>query len=83
MSKIALKRSLKLVAVLVLTLTATSTRKAGAANCAGDPAFFCDCARAAAQLCWSQYQACGGFMVDGCWDTYSQCELDSGIDSCQ
>lgn len=83
MSKSALKKSLKLAAVLVLTLTATSTRKAGAANCPGDPAFFCDCARAAAQQCWFQYQECGGFMVDGCWDTYSQCEADSGIDSCQ
>jgi hypothetical protein len=83
MSKIALKRSLKLVAVLVLAVTATSTRKAGAANCPGDPAFFCDCARAAAQQCWWDYQACGGLEVDGCWDTYSQCRLDSGIDQCE
>lgn len=83
MSIPALKPSLKILAVLVLLAAATSTQKARAANCPGDPAFFCDCARAAAQQCWSDYQACGGFFADGCWDTYSQCELDSGIDECQ
>lgn len=39
--------------------------------------------RRAAQLCWSQYLVCGGFEVDGYWDTCSQCELDSGIDQSQ
>lgn len=79
----ALKRSLKVLAVLVLTAIAAPIPKADAANCPGDPWFFCDCARAAAQQCWWDYEACGGLFVEGCWETYSQCRLDSGIDQCQ
>jgi hypothetical protein len=83
MSAPALKRGLKILAVLAVTLAATPSQKAGAANCPGDPYFFCDCARAAAQQCWWDYQACGGIWVEGCWETYSQCRLDSGIDQCE
>jgi hypothetical protein len=83
MPAFALKRSLKVLAVLAVAVTAASTQKAGAANCPGDPWFFCDCARAAAQQCWLDYQNCGGFFVEGCWETYSQCRTDSGIDQCE
>ena len=79
----ALKRSLKIFAVLALVAAATPSQKVRAANCPGDPYFFCDCARAAAQQCWSDYVACGGLEVEGCWETYSQCRLDSGVDQCQ
>lgn len=83
MSKPALKKSLKILAVLVLALAALPTQDAGAVNCPGDPFFFCDCARAAAQQCWWDFQACGGIWVEGCWETYSACVLESGIDQCQ
>ena len=78
-----LKRSLRIFAALALVLAATPARKVGAANCPGDPWFFCDCARAAAQQCWFDYVNCGGLEVEGCWETYSQCRLDSGIDQCE
>jgi hypothetical protein len=83
MSVSVLKRSVKIFAVLAFLVAATPTQKARAGTCSGNPFFFCECARAAVQQCWSDYEACGGFFVDGCWDTYSQCELDSGIDQCQ
>jgi len=83
MSGSALKKSLKIFAVLVLVVAATPTQKVRAANCPGDPYFFCDCARAAAQQCWSDYLTRGGLSVPGCWETYSDCRLDSGIDQCQ
>ena len=83
MSSSTLNRSLKILAVLALTMVATPSQKADAANCPGDPWFFCDCARAAAQQCWWDYEACGGLFVEGCYETYSQCRLDSGIDQCQ
>jgi hypothetical protein len=80
----ALNKSLKILAVLIMTVAAASPRKASASDCsAGDPWFFCQCARAEAQQCWADYQACGGFFVQGCSDTYSQCRLDSGVDQCE
>lgn len=83
MSVPAVKRSLKILAVLAFVAAATPTQKAGAGTCVEDY-FFCDCARAAAQQCWSDYVACGGLEVEGCWETYYyQCRPDSGIDQCQ
>ena len=78
-----LRKSLKVLAVLALTTAAMPAPQADAANCPGDPYFFCDCARAAAYQCWVDYELCGGFMVPGCWTTYSECRLESGIDQCQ
>jgi hypothetical protein len=43
----------------------------------------CGQARWEADLCWDNYEGCGGLEVDGCWDTYYQCWIDSGIDQCQ
>ena len=83
MSVLALKRTLKILAIVGLASAAGFSQKATAANCPGDPFFFCDCARAAAQQCWWDYQFCGGFQVEGCWETYSQCRADSGIDQCE
>jgi hypothetical protein len=78
-----LNKGLRILAVLALAAVAMPSQKAGAQNCTGDPWFFCDCARAAAQQCVWEYEACGGLWVEGCWETYSQCRLDSGIDQCQ
>lgn len=83
MSVFTLKRGIQILTVLALAAAATPTQKAGAANCPGDPFFFCDCARAAAQQCWWDYVACGGFQVEGCAETYFQCRADSGIDQCE
>lgn len=44
---------------------------------------FCGGARAAASNCLLDYQNCGGLFGEGCWETYSQCRLSSGIDQCQ
>lgn len=78
----ALKKGLKILAVLAFAAAATPSQEAGAVT-GPDPWFFCDCARAAAQQCWWEYEACGGLFVEGCWETYSQCRLESGIDQCE
>ena len=84
MSATALKRTLKILAVLAITAGATPPQEVSASHCSsGDPFFYCDCARAEAQQCWWTYQACGGFMVEGCAETYFQCRFDSGVDQCQ
>ncbi|HEX7956280.1 MAG TPA: hypothetical protein VF508_05010 [Pyrinomonadaceae bacterium] len=43
----------------------------------------CTGARAASYQCGVDYQNCGGIFVEGCWETYSACQLASGIDKCQ
>jgi hypothetical protein len=43
----------------------------------------CGLARAGASQCLAAYQACGGFSVEGCAETYEACKLASGIDRCQ
>ena len=80
----AFTKSLKISSVLILATVAPATQKANANDCsAGDPWFFCSCARLTAQQCALDYQACGGFFVEGCWETYFQCRQDSGIDQCE
>ncbi len=84
MSKPVWKKALRILLLLALATAATTTRPAEASHCdLGDPWFFCQCARAEAQQCWSDYVACGGFMVPGCWETYSECRLESGVDQCE
>jgi len=84
MPKAALKKVSRILVLVALTAAATTVRRVEASHCnLGDPWFFCDCARAEAQQCWADYVACGGLFVEGCWETYSQCRLDSGVDQCQ
>jgi hypothetical protein len=84
MLKNTMKNSLRLLAVLILAWSSAPAQKVSASDCSlGDPYFFCACARYEAQQCASEYQACGGFFVEGCWEAYSQCRQDSGIDQCE
>jgi hypothetical protein len=84
MSRTWRKKGLGLLALLALTAAATPTRSASASNCsAGDPWFFCQCARYEAQICTQEYQACGGLFVPGCYATYMDCRAESGIDQCE
>lgn len=78
-----LKKALKIVAVLAVAAIATPSQKVSAETCTEDPWFFCACARAAAQQCWRDYEACGELPGEGCWATYSQCRYESGIDQCE
>jgi hypothetical protein len=84
MSPLALKRSLKILAVTLVATAAMSGRQARAVYCPGDPFFFCDCARMVMQNCNAEYQACDASGEnEGCTETYFQCRLDSGIDQCE
>ena len=44
---------------------------------------FCAWARDEAYACWVEYENCGGFEVDGCYDRKDQCLMDSGIWLCE
>lgn len=44
---------------------------------------FCAQAKWRFDQCWGEYQICGGFFGEGCWDTYYSCWQASGIDQCQ
>lgn len=79
-----LKSALKVAVILLMAMVASPNQQASASHCdQGDPWFFCACARHEAQQCWFDYQACGGFFVEGCWETYSQCRFDSGVHLCE
>lgn len=76
-------KALRILVLLAVAAFATPVQKAGAETCTEDPWFFCTCARMAAQQCWQDYEACGGFFVEGCSAAYSQCRHESGIDQCE
>jgi hypothetical protein len=51
---------------------------------AADPEGFCENAQSQLNQCWVDYQNCGGFYTDGCWEHYYyECRAESGIDYCQ
>jgi hypothetical protein len=65
------------------TLCLLNLGAGGGGGGGGGSEAFCVGAKWKFDQCWGEYQACGGFFVDGCWDTYYSCWQDSGIDQCQ